>query len=146
MKRILYTLTAAVALLFGNYLFSNSTLEAYVETPTPVPPTSEMAAPVTIEPTQEPVPTAAPTEEPGDPYGELYFTLVAPDQTSQEFPEALTRLVRLPGSCVVGLEVCPPVQPVENPLRYERRFRHRQHAPHLVARRPLRCTGGPPAG
>lgn len=119
MKRILYTLTAAVALLFGNYIFSNSTLEAYVETATPVPPT---AAPATVAPTVEIVPSAAPTEEAVDPYGELYLSLVAPkpydpsDELAQIFPKALTRLVRLPGSCVVGLETCPPVEDMETPF------------------------------
>ena len=33
MKRILYTILAAAAILLGNYLFSNGTLEATVETP-----------------------------------------------------------------------------------------------------------------
>jgi len=36
MKRILYTILAAAAILLGNYLFSNGTLEATVETPTPI--------------------------------------------------------------------------------------------------------------
>lgn len=35
MKRILYTLLIATVILIGNYFFSNSTLEARVETPTP---------------------------------------------------------------------------------------------------------------
>ena len=37
MKRILYTLLTATAVLFGNYFFPISTLEATIETPTPVP-------------------------------------------------------------------------------------------------------------
>ena len=36
MKRILYTILTAAAVLLGNYLFSNGTLEASVETPTPI--------------------------------------------------------------------------------------------------------------
>jgi hypothetical protein len=36
MKRILYTILAAAAVLLGNYFFSNGTLEARVETPTPI--------------------------------------------------------------------------------------------------------------
>ena len=36
MKRILYTILAAAAILLGNYLFSNGTLEATVETPTSI--------------------------------------------------------------------------------------------------------------
>jgi hypothetical protein len=35
MKRILYTILAAAVILVGNYFFSNGTLEASVETPTP---------------------------------------------------------------------------------------------------------------
>ena len=36
MKRILYTILTAAAILVGNYFFSNVTLEATVETPTPI--------------------------------------------------------------------------------------------------------------
>ena len=36
MKRILYTILTAAAVLLGNYFFSNGTLEATVETPTPI--------------------------------------------------------------------------------------------------------------
>ena len=36
MKRILYTILASTAILVGNYFFSNGTLEATVETPTPI--------------------------------------------------------------------------------------------------------------
>ena len=36
MKRILYTILAAAVILAGNYFFSNGTLDASVETPTPV--------------------------------------------------------------------------------------------------------------
>lgn len=36
MKQILYTLLTAIALLIGNYLFPISTLEATIETPTPL--------------------------------------------------------------------------------------------------------------
>jgi len=43
MKRILYTLLSATALLIGNYFFSNGTLEARVETPTPIPPSATPA-------------------------------------------------------------------------------------------------------
>lgn len=38
MKRIIYTLLTATALLVGNYFFSNSTMEATIETPTPISP------------------------------------------------------------------------------------------------------------
>ncbi len=36
MKRILYTILTAAVVLLGNYFFSNGTLEASVETPTPI--------------------------------------------------------------------------------------------------------------
>jgi hypothetical protein len=36
MKKILYTILTAAAVLLGNYFFSNGTLEATVETPTPI--------------------------------------------------------------------------------------------------------------
>jgi len=41
-----------------------------------------------------------------DHYGELYFTLMA-----QTYPDPNLRLVRLPGSCVVGIVACPESGP-----------------------------------
>jgi hypothetical protein len=61
MKRILYTLLTATALLIGNYFFSNSTMEATIETPTPVPTPTLVPLPVTVMPIGGPtiVPTPA---------------------------------------------------------------------------------------
>jgi hypothetical protein len=121
MKRILYTLLAAVSVLLGNYFFSNGTLEANVETPTPIPPSIEMGGTpenvaVLPAPTSMPMPV-----ETRDPYGDLYFTIITPKEyyppeTPPPYIEATYRLARLPGSCVVGLTECPEAQTVQTPF------------------------------
>jgi len=125
MKRILFTLFAAVAVLSGNYFFSSSTLEANVETPTPVPPNSTptlIPLPGTIVPTMIGGPAAVPmSPETRDPYGELYFTIITPKEyyppeTPPTYIEAESRLVRLPGSCVVGLIECTEAETVSTPF------------------------------
>lgn len=114
MKRILYTILTATAVLVGNFIFSNSTLEASVETPTPMMTSVEATAQVESLVTETPV--AA-----GDPYGELYFTIITPKEyyppeTPPPYIEAAYRLARLPGSCVVGLEECPEAETVQTPF------------------------------
>jgi len=125
MKRILYTLLASAVMLAGNYIFSGSTLEANVETPTPILPSATptmIPLPGIIVPTLVGGPTAIPTlAEMRDPYGELYFTIITPKEyfppeTPPPYVEASYRLVRLPGSCVVGMEECPEVETVQTPF------------------------------
>lgn len=112
-KRILYTLLIASAVLAGNYFFSNGTLEARVETPK-LATDVEAAAWVESPATEMPVPA-------GDPYGELYFTIITPKEyyppeTPPPYIEAAYRLARLPGSCVVGLDECPKPETVQTPF------------------------------
>ncbi|NOH02710.1 MAG: hypothetical protein HND47_12490 [Chloroflexi bacterium] len=122
MKRILYTLLTAVAVLMGNYFFSNGTLEVNVETPTPIPSPTLVPLPGTIVPTPIGGPAIVPTPaEARDPYGELYFTIITPKayyppETPPPYIEATYRLARLPGSCVVGLEECPEPDIVQTPF------------------------------
>ncbi|HEY5729119.1 MAG TPA: WD40 repeat domain-containing protein [Anaerolineales bacterium] len=124
MKKILYTLLSAGTLLVANLFASNGTFQVGVETPTP-PSTPILIPPPGIESTPvdgpTPIPTFVPTEEPGDPYGELYFSVIVPDFASQPDPDIpidkfITRLVRLPGSCVVGLIECPAPENVPTPF------------------------------
>jgi hypothetical protein len=119
MKRILYTLLTATALLIGNYFFSNSTMEATIETPTPVPTPTLVPLPGTVVPTPIGGPTIVPTPaEEGDPFGELYFSIVMPKEYYPPatppvgIDESTHRLARLPGSCVVGLLECPEAETV----------------------------------
>lgn len=122
MKRILYTLLSATAVLIGNYFFSNGTLEATIETPTPIASPTLIPLPDTVAttpidgPTQIPVPAKE-----RDPYGEVYFTIVTPKayyppETPPPYIEATYRLARLPGSCVVGLAECREVEIVQTPF------------------------------
>ncbi|NTW08831.1 MAG: hypothetical protein HGA28_04600 [Anaerolineaceae bacterium] len=76
-------------------------------------------------PDDSPTPVSSATSEPGDPYGEFYFTVI---QTKAYYPpatpppgvyEATYRLVRLPGSCVVGLIECPSPEVVQTPFNME---------------------------
>jgi len=120
MKKILYTLLSAGILLVANLFVSNGTFQVAVESPTPVVANTE-AATATL------LPTATATEVPvesGDPYGELYFSVIAPDTSQQTDPsipidEFITRLVRLPGSCVVGLIECPSPEVVPTPFNMQ---------------------------
>jgi WD40 repeat protein len=121
MKRILYTLLAAASVLLGNYFFSNGTFEANVETPTPISTSSEVEkTPANEVILLTPTITEPPVEE-RDPYGEVYFSVIAPDISSQTDPtipidDFIARLVRLPGSCVVGLIECPALENVPTPF------------------------------
>lgn len=122
MKRILYTILTAAAVLAGNYFFSNGTLEASIETPTSPPPPTLIPLPGAVAPTPIGGLTQIPTPmETHDPYGELYFTIVTPKEyyppeTPPPYIEAAYRLARLPGSCVVGLEECPEPETVQTPF------------------------------
>jgi len=124
MKKILYTLLSAGTLLVANLFASNGTFQVGVESPTP-PPTPTLIQLPDMETTPvdgpTPIPTLAPAEEAGDPYGELYFSVIVPDFASQPDPNIpidkfITRLVRLPGSCVVGLIECPAPENVPTPF------------------------------
>lgn len=121
MKKILYTLLSAGVLLLGNLFASNGTFQVAVESPTPA--ASPTLIPQTLETDSNNEPTSVPpaTEESGDPYGEFYLTVIAPDLSSQTDPNVLidkfiTRLLRLPGSCVVGLIECPDPEVVPPPF------------------------------
>ena len=120
MKRILYTLLTATALLIGNYFFSNSTMEATIETPTPLPSPTLIPFPGTVAPTSigDPTIVTTPVEE-RDPYGELYFSIVTPPE-KYDPPSGMDqntyRLARLPGSCVVGLIECPEAEIMSTPF------------------------------
>jgi len=123
MKRILYTILTAAAVLLVNYFFSNGTFQANVETPTPLPThTSVPLFPVPMTPgPNDPTPMATPTIETRGPYNELYFTITTPKEyyppaTPPGYDESTYRLARLPGSCVVGLTECPEVETVRTPF------------------------------
>ena len=122
MKKILYTIFSAGALLLANLFVSNGTFQVTVETPTPAVVNTEVPTTV-VEPTATALPTVV-LAAPGDPYGELYFTVIAPDTSQQTDPSIpidkfITRLVRLPGSCVVGLVACPDPEIVPAPFNMQ---------------------------
>jgi len=121
MKKILYTLLSAGILLVANLFVSNGTFHVAVELPTPVVSPTLISAQTTTAPTPTLVPTDA-SAETGDPYGEMYFSVIVPDYASQTDPnipidDFITRLVRVPGSCVVGLIECPA--PEEIPIPFD---------------------------
>jgi hypothetical protein len=68
-----------------------------------------------------PIPTLAPVEA-GDPYGELYFSVVQPKEYQPPntpppgLDEFTYRLLRLPGSCAAGLIECPEPEVVSTPF------------------------------
>jgi hypothetical protein len=104
MKRSIINLIASALLLGLGWFVPHSVFDVDLETPTPVPATALPTEPLPEalpSPTQTPVPAR-------DPLGELYFTLVGFDQPP--------RLVRLPGSCVVGLEACPEAETLYTPF------------------------------
>lgn len=123
MKKILYTLLSAGMLLVANLVASNGTFQVGVESPTPSPTPTLIPLPgreTTPVDGPTPIPRLAPAEA-GDPYGELYFSVIVPDFASQPDPNIpidkfITRLVRLPGSCVVGLIECPAPENVPTPF------------------------------
>jgi WD40 repeat protein len=117
MKRSLISLIISAFLLGVGWFVPHSIFDVILETPTPLPATAlptespAVALPASLEP-------AAPAR---DPYGELYFTITKsksyyPPATPPPFIEETLNLVRLPGSCVVGLIECPAVEEVPTPF------------------------------
>jgi len=123
MKRSLTCLITSVLLLGLGWLVPHSVFVVTIETSTPSPsPTLVASLPETIAVNRTgPAPMATPMEE-HDPYGELYFSIIkskeyAPPATPPPgVDEYITRLARLPGSCVVGLVVCPAPEIVPTPF------------------------------
>lgn len=117
MKRSVINLIASALLLGLGWLVPHSIFSVSLETPTPEPVASPLepdsASPAEATPTSTPFPTQAPVPA-RDPLGELYFTLVGFDQAP--------RLVRLPGSCVTGLEACPEAESVPMPFALKDAF------------------------
>ena len=117
MKRSLISLIISALLLGVGWFVPHSVFDVTLETPTPLP--------TTALPTESPVVALSASLEPTaptrDPYGELYFTITKsksyyPPATPPPFVEETLNLVRLPGSCVVGLIECPAVEDVPTPF------------------------------
>jgi hypothetical protein len=131
MKRIIVSLIFTSLLLGLCFLAPHSVFSVRIATPTPVPQadTSALIPPagmdVTLVDDPMSIPELPPTEEAGDPYGELYFTVEQPKPYyPPETPppgvyEATYRLVRLPGSCLVGLIECPAPENVPTPFNMQ---------------------------
>ena len=123
MKRSLINLIVSALLLGLGWFVPHSVFDVALETSTPLPsPTSVNLFPETIALNPNgPTPVPTPVEE-HDPYGELYFSIIKskeyePSATPPPgVDESLTRLARLPGSCVVGLVVCPAPEMVPTPF------------------------------
>jgi len=119
MKRSLIGLIVSVLILGFGWLVPHSVFDVTIETPTPSPALvsslSETAA-VNLNGS-----TSVPVEE-HDPYGELYFSIIKakeyapPAAPPPGVDESITRLARLPGSCVVGLVACPAPEIVTTPF------------------------------
>jgi hypothetical protein len=117
MKRSMIHLIASTLLLGLGWFVPHSIFDVTLETPTPLP--------ATVLPTESltmafPAP-AQPVTPLRDPYGELYFTIAKPKEyyppaTPPPIIEETLRLVRLPGSCLVGLIECPEVEDVPTPF------------------------------
>ena len=134
MKRSIFNLIASLLLLGLGWLVPHSIFNVSLETsPSPDP---ALSAALTSAPAPEstiaPQVTPAPTDLPGperDPYGEVYFTIITPKEyvPPAEPPvgvdESTARLARLPGSCVVGLDVCPAVETIETPFNMKDVYR-----------------------
>ena len=122
MKRSLINLIISALVLGFGWFVPHSVFDVRLETPTTEPtptPVPLFLEPVTPGP-NDPTPMPTPTET-RDPYGELYFTVTTPDMASQTDPNIpidkfITRLVRLPGSCMVGLVACPAPEIVPTPF------------------------------
>lgn len=121
MKRSLIVLIMSVLILGSVWFIPHSVFDVIIETPTPSP-ASVSLSPETMEViVNDPAPMSTPMEE-HDPYGELYFSIItlkgyAPPATPPPgVDESITRLARLPGSCVVGLVACPAPEIVTTPF------------------------------
>ena len=123
MKRSLILLVVSVLFLGLGCMVHYSVFNVTLETPTPLPQSDpDSSLPVTIA-AENNNPTAMPTlVENGDPFGELYFSIVKPREYAPPatpppgVDESTMRLARLPGSCVVGLVACPAPEIVTTPF------------------------------
>jgi hypothetical protein len=120
MKRSLVSLIFSALLLGLGWLIPHSLFSVTLETPTatPAPTQASTSTPLPFDLTlPAPLADATATSTPfpmRDPLGELYFTLVG----SAQGP----RLVRLPGSCVVGQTPCPAPETVHTPFNTQEIF------------------------
>jgi len=132
MKRSLINLIGSALLLGFGWLIPHSVFEVTLETATPIlatalptelPAAALSATALSTESPAAALPAASqPAAPERDPYGELYFTIA---KAKEYYPpatppagiiEETLRLVRLPGSCVVGLIECPAVEDVLTPF------------------------------
>jgi dipeptidyl aminopeptidase/acylaminoacyl peptidase len=123
MKRSLMSLIVSALLLGLGWLVPHSTFDVDLETPTPLPSATLASSSSETVATNSNTPTSMPTPiEEHDPYGELYFTIIKPKEYAPPatpppgVDESVLRLARLPGSCVVGLVVCPAPEIVPTPF------------------------------
>jgi len=128
MKRSLINLIVSALLLGLGWFVPHSVFGVSLETSTPLPsPTPLLFLPELISesPTMAATPTLIPLDASavsGDPYGELYFTVIKekayypPATPPPGLDESTEQLVRLPGSCVVGLVECPDPEIVPTPF------------------------------
>lgn len=123
MKRSLINLMVSALILGLGWFVPHSVFDVSLETATPLP--SPAPVPIFTETmaANPDSPTAAPTPvEEHDPYGELYFSIIKPKEyyppatPPPGVDESSVRLARLPGSCVVGLVVCPAPEMVPTPF------------------------------
>ena len=123
MKRSLINLIISALLLGLGWFIPHSIFDVTLETSTSSP--SPTLVPISTETiaVNPGVPTLMPTSvEERDPYGEIYFTIIKPKEyTPPATPppgvdESVSRLARLPGSCVVGLVVCPAPEIIPTPF------------------------------
>jgi hypothetical protein len=111
-------------LLLGlGFFLPHSVFDISLETPTVMAMPTSVPVFLEMAPTDVNGPTPVPTPiEEHDPYGEVYFTIIkakeyAPPATPPPgVDESVSRLARLPGSCVVGLAVCPVPEIVPTPF------------------------------
>jgi hypothetical protein len=128
MKRSLINLIVSALVLGLGWFVPHSVFDVSLETSTPLPsPTPLLFLPELISesPTMAATPTLIPLDASavsGDPYGELYFTVIKekayypPATPPPGLDESTEQLVRLPGSCVVGLVECPDPEIVPTPF------------------------------
>ncbi len=123
MKRSMIILVVSVLFLGLGCLAQFSVFEVTIETPTPLASSAPVSSPdgsVAVI-SENPAAIASPVES-QDPYGALYFSIIkekeypAPATPPPGLDESVTRLARLPGSCVVGLLPCPAPEVVPTPF------------------------------
>src|SRR5574340_1098869 len=125
MKRSLINLVLSGLLLAMGWIVPHSIFNVSIETATPEGTTQP--TPTLVLPEEDTAPASLdqvpslPAEE-GDPYGEIYFTIINPkeyapgEEPAPDDWEFITRLARLPGSCAVGLIPCPAPEIVPAPF------------------------------